>query len=298
MNGATVKATMSLLILVFIVILLLWSADRSAGKDFVSIRTGYFMMGDHEKDPLDFAIPVHKVHVKAFYLARYEVTVAEFRQFVEATGYITDAERERRGGGVDGCLPGRPETNWRNPGFTQTDRHPVVCVSTSDARAYILWLNKKTGKRYRLPTEAEWEYAARAGSTAKYSFGRRGADWCLHVNAADQSYKNAFPNEKYGYACDDGHAYTAPVGSYPANKWGLHDMYGNVWEMTGDCWHDSYKGAPADGSAWLEDDCDTGVIRGSGWDGNPFNLQAGFRLFRSYTSGGGDSVGFRLVLEQ
>lgn len=273
-------------------------AGKTGDSRFVRIQAGYFMMGDHEKDPLEYAIPVHKVHVKAFSIARYEVTVGEFRQFVDATAYKTEAERERRGGGVSGCDAGRPETNWRNPGFKQTDSHPVVCVSHNDARAYIRWLNKKTGKRYRLPTEAEWEYAARAGSTTKYAFGKGGADYCRYVNAADKAYRKAFPKEKYGYSCDDGHAHTAPVGSYPANKWGLHDMYGNAWEITGDCWHDNYKGAPTGGSAWLEENCDTGVIRGSGWDGNPFNLQAGFRLFRSNTVGGSNSVGFRLVLEQ
>ena len=212
-----------------------------------------------------------------FALGRSEVTVAEFRRFANETGYKTEAERDTRAQGCSGFIyvdpaagnpDSQPVTSWRNPGLAQADSHPALCVSWNDARAYAQWLSKKTGKRYRLPTEAEWEYAARAGSSAARYWGDEPGQACRYANVADQS---RFESWSFGqkHECNDGHYFTAPVGSYIQNRFGLYDMLGNVWEWTEDCWNASYAGAPADGSAWLSGDYSQRVCRGGSWSTVP-----------------------------
>jgi len=205
-------------------------------------------------------------------VGRYEVTVGEYKAFVEATGH--DAG--------NGCyvFNGHRWVNelsksWRDPGFSQSAQDPVTCVNWNDAQDYVTWLSRKTGKRYRLLSEAEWEYAARAGSPAQYAFNGSVADLCGYANGADRGSVFDWRNN----SCSDGFAErTAPVGRFRANAFGLYDMLGNLWEWTADCWHDKYDGAPADGAAWTSGgDCSRRVLRGGSWDSRPKNLRAAFR---------------------
>ena len=155
----------------------------------------------------------------------------------------------------------------------------MINVSWHDAVAYVQWLSDKTGESYRLPSEAEWEYAARAGSKKKYSWGndighnRANCDGC-------------------GSQWDDKR--TAPVGSFSPNAWGLYDMHGNLWEWVQDCWNDTYQGAPADGSAWTRGDCSLRVLRGGSWGGKPGNLRAAYRV-RGTTGKRNNNIGFRVA---
>ena len=150
-------------------------------------------------------------------------------------------------------------------GFFAADSHPVVCVSWEDARAYASWLSRETGEAYRLLSEAEWEYAARAGTRTRFWWDNDigsnrancGDDWC-----------------------GDGYTFTSPVGSFGANAFGLHDVHGNAWEWVEDCWRDSYEGAPRDRSAWLGDqggDCSRHILRGGSWNFLPQNLRSALR---------------------
>ena len=226
--------------------------------EMVVVPAGSFRMGcvsgqacsDHE-------FPVHEVRVPSFALGRYEVLFEEYDRFVAATG---------RDSPDDG--------GWGRSG------RPVINVSWEDATAYAEWLSAETGQRYRLPSEAEWEYAARAGTTTAYSWG----------NDLGQNRANCY---RCGSRWDGQQA--APAGSFAANAWGLHDMHGNVGEWVEDCWHDSYARAPADGSAWTRgDDCGRRVLRGDSWNSLPGDLRSADRVwfsigFRFFT------VGFRLA---
>ena len=241
--------------------------DCADCPEMVSIPGGTFRMGELNGVGEDYGLPVHSVTVPAFRLGKYEVTVGQFRRFVEASGYRTDAERNA--GSAAGCytytdynLEWTPGHSWRSPGYAIDDNQPVVCVSWNDAQAYVEWLSAETGGHYRLPTEAEWEYAARAGSTTEYSWG----------NDIASNWENCVY-----YVCGDSYEYTAPVGSFPANAWGLHDMHGNVWEWVQDCWNDSYQGAPTDGSAWESGDCGRRVLRGGSWYNTARHLRSANR---------------------
>ena len=244
----------------------------------VYIPAGSFRMGDIQGGGESNEKPVHRVSVGAFLLGQTEVTVGQFRAFVDASGYKTEAEQG------DGCYvyengswDKRSNANWRNPGFKQSAEEPVVCLNWNDTQRYIEWLSKKTGERYRLPTEAEWEYAARAGSETKYSWG----------NGIGNNKANC---DGCGSRWDD--SKTAPVASFTANAFGLYDMHGNVWEWTQDCWNSSYQGAPSDGTAWLSGNCSRRVLRGGSWRVNPGFLRSANR-YRD-TSGYRYVVGFRL----
>ncbi len=241
---------------------------RRDGPDFpemVLIPPGRFLMGIPEKESRregtgrddGDARPVHEVRIdRPFWMARFPVTRGEYAVFCQKTGH-------EKGG------------KWQNPGFHQDDRHPVVNVSHEDAIAYIAWLNTRTNGGYRLPSEAEWEYAARAGKpTARF--------WGDSVDgAADYAHS--------------GTSRTAPVDERQPNGFGLHDMLGNVWEWCADPWHQNYEQAPTDGSVWTT----TGsavrqVLRGGSWHGSPWGIRAGIR---NYDDVGGrhDIVGFRLA---
>ena len=260
----------------------------------VNIPAGSFRMGDIQGGGDSDEKPVHRVSVSAFLLGQTEVTVGQFRAFVDASGYKTEAEQG------DGCYvyengswDKRSNANWRNPGFKQSAKEPVVCLSWNDTQRYIKWLSEKTGERYRLPSEAEWEYAARAGSETKYFFGNNSDDMCKYGNAADLEAKKQ--NSDWTVAdCNDGYYRTAPAASFTANAFGLYDMHGNVWEWTQDCWNGSYKGAPSDGSAWLSGNCSGRVLRGGSWFSYPGNLRSANRV--NYIAVGRNyDFGFRLA---
>ncbi len=221
----------------------------------VSIPAGEFLMGsntgptgDGSMQPLE--TPVHSVRIKPFQLSAYEVTVGQFRQFVQATGHKTGTSCWKYTANDYGVEPG----TWDSAANAPSEFHPVMCVSWLDAKAYAAWLSKKTGSTYRLPSEAEWEYAGRAGSTGEYAFGNDVDKLCRHANLLDLTGKGVRERltgrESKSLDCDDGAGTTSIVGMYLPNAFGLYDMTGNVGEFVEDCQHASYDGAPADGSAW------------------------------------------------
>ncbi|WP_295581914.1 formylglycine-generating enzyme family protein [uncultured Lamprocystis sp.] len=202
------------------------------GPAMVWLPGGTFRMGSPEGVGNDNERPAHPVRLSHYAVGQYPVTVGEFRRFVESSGYRTEAET---GGGAyvwdDNKYLEKKDASWRNPYFKQTDDHPVVCISWNDARAYCDWLGEATGQRYGLPTEAQWEYACRAGSEGLYCFG----DDALQLGAYAW----------YGRKSSDG---TRPVGGKRANAWGLHDLHGNCWEWCAD-WYADYDKANPVGSA-------------------------------------------------
>ena len=207
--------------------------------EMVVIPSGSFKMGcvsgidcnDNEK-------PVHEVKIDSFAMSKYEVTFEEYDAFADARDF----------GRVD-------DEGWGR------GRRPVINVWWSEAVAYTHWLSDQTGETYRLPTEAEWEYAARAGTETAYSWG-----------------DNIGYNRAHCHLCGSRYAGTAPVGSFSANKWGLHDMHGNVREWVRDCWNDNYEGAPTDGSAWMFGDCSQmHLFRGGSWSDYPSFLRSARR---------------------
>ena len=246
--------------------------DCATCPEMVVLPAGKFMMGslEEERGRWDSEGPQRQVTIlKPFAVGKYEVTVGQYAEFVRET--------KHKAGNCD-LSKGN---SWDNPGFKQTNNHPVVCVSWNDASTYVYWLSMNTGHEYRLLTEAEWEYAARAGTTTAYHFGRMILD-----NQANY---------------DDEYEGTVAVGSFLANAFGLHDMHGNVWEWVEDCWHDDYTGAPTNGIAWLsgcrksnEDNCkgddswirycreylvgmELRVLRGGSWHSEPENLRSASR---------------------
>ncbi len=244
--------------------------------------------------------PQHKVTIaRSFAVGRFEVTKEQYALFIKEAGYTAAA----------GCFiwdfaAGRwnldPEKSWRDPGFSQAENEPAVCVSWDDAKSFVEWLGHKTGKRYRLLTEAEWEYAARAGSTTARYWGDDRDQACTYSNSFDLSAANSLAtpearkNPDKFFNCDDGHIFTAPVGSYKPNAFGLYDVIGNAWEWVEDCFHDTYDGAPSDGSAWTEGECKYRVNRGGGW-GNPPGYSRLGRRDKLVPDLRGHTVGFRVT---
>ena len=253
---------------------------KTEAEYFARIPAGSFRMGDISGGGQSDEKPVHRVSVKAFLLGKTEVTVGQFRAFINDSGYKTEAEQSRGCRTYEkGSWDWRLGKNWRNPGFRQSAEEPVVCVSWNDAQRYIEWLSKKTGAQYRLPSEAEWEHAARAGSDTKYSWG----------NSIGRNKANC---DGCGSRWDD--SKTAPVASFATNGFGLYDMHGNVWEWTQDCWNGSYRGAPSDGSAWLKGDCEKRVLRGGSWYSNLYYLRSASRGWSTSVSRYSND-GFRLA---
>ena len=253
--------------------------------EMVVIPAGRFMMGtmpgEEEREALSEEFrnrsqPRHGVDVKSFSAGKFEVTQGQYRLFAEATRRGSDGCFVWTGAGFE-----KDQTkDWRNPGYAQDDSHPVACVSWDDAGAYVRWLGQRTGRDYRLLTEAEWEYAARAGTTTTRFWGAAGDISCGYANGADLAAAAQVPGASNWTVanCNDRYAYTAPVGSYRANAFGLHDMLGNVWEWTQDCWNGNYSGAPTDGSAWIAGDCFLRVVRGGSWEDAPLGLRAAYRV--------------------
>jgi formylglycine-generating enzyme required for sulfatase activity len=238
----------------------------------------------------------HQVKLtKSFYLGVNEVTVGQFRKFVEVENYKTDAERDGKGGwGYDaetGEFSQDSKYSWRNPGFEQDDKHPVVNVSWNDAVAFCEWLSRVEGRDYRLPTEAEWEYGCRAGSSREFTFGDDAEQLVGFGNVADASLKTKY--EVTTVRSNDGSIFTSRVGSYRSNEFGLHDMHGNVWEWCSD-WYGDYPSSavvdpvgPATGS--------DRVYRGGSWSNLAANCRSAFRFRYSPGYRNGD-LGFRLAL--
>jgi formylglycine-generating enzyme required for sulfatase activity len=273
---------------------------NSIGMRLVEIPAGDFVMGsDESADSLKQAFgtkyepdvrdegPPHRVRItRPFLLGKYEVTVGEFRQFVDATGYQTDAERNDVGGKgwIDGKFGASKEFTWRTWWREQTDRHPVVNVSWNDSVAFCKWLSEKEGATYRLPTEAEWEYACRAGTTTRFSTGDDSASVLKQANFADPRTK------------PPGTVLTTEIGSFPANPFGLHDLHGNVWEWVADRYQaDYYASSPVDDPTGPATGGSIG-LRGSCWGFNPESGRSANRG-RGNTTTCGYRDGFRVVGE-
>ena len=239
----------------------------------VRLPAGCFQMGSPESETgRDSDERPHRVCVETFEIGQREVTVGEFKRFAQVTGYQTDAERDAGRGCYALNATGnkwdwRKGLSWRKPGYEQKDTHPVVCVSWNDANRYADWLSKQTGQAYRLPTEAEWEYAERAGTTTARYWGDDPNLACRYANVADQTQSPAGNTWTVKHDCSDGYWYPAPVGSYQPNGWKLYDMLGNVREWTCSAYDKEYGGA--------EQRCtekDTTVplaVRGGGWFDEP-----------------------------
>lgn len=232
--------------------------------ELADIPSGSFMMGSN--NVYDDEKPVHRVTVPAFKMMKHEVTWAQYQPCLDA-GVCSDNTSD---GGDHGWGKGN---------------RPVIEVSWDDTQDYIRWLNQKTGMNFRLPSEAEWEYAARAGTTTAFSTGDRISTSQANFNGNythNGSSKGQYRNK------------TIPVGSFQPNNFGLYDMHGNVWEWTQDCWNDSYSGAPSNGAAWESGNCDIRVLRGGSWSYKPSWLRSANRHGNEATYRN-DVYGFRLV---
>jgi len=257
------------------------------------LSAGRFKQGSApgESDSTAFDKPLHWVSIgRSLAISTNAVTVDDFQQFVAAT------RRDMQGCDTyDDGWKHRPKGSWKDPGFAQTGTHPVTCVSWNDAAAYAAWISAKTGHKYRLPSASEWEYAALAGGEAAQPWAPGGADACANANVADQSAARRYPGWTV-FACNDSYVYTAPVGSFKANAFGLNDMLGNVFQWTEDCWNADYAGAPIDGSARSDGNCSEHELRGGSWFSTPAYVRAGYRnhFAADYRT---STVGIRLVRE-
>ncbi len=259
--------------------------------EMVVVPAGNFAMGADGGESDEN--PPHRVTIaKAFAVGKFSVTRGEFAVFVNETGHQTE-------GGCHAAIVSGwmlpQDRSWRSPGFEQDDRHPVVCVNWDDADAFAVWLSQKTGQPYRLLTESEREYAARAGKTTRYSFGENPDEICRYGNGADLTVKQRFSNLPVAN-CSDGYVFTSPVGSFKPNDWGLYDMHGNVRDRVEDCYHPNYNGAPTDGSAWIKGgDCSRRVLRGGSWVNAPKDLRAASRDAGAPGALRYDNYGFRVA---
>ncbi len=233
-----------------------------------------------------------------FAVGKNEVTRGEFAHFVRESGYSAGGNCHIWIGVGVKKLHKVPSASWDNPYISQTDDHPVVCVSWNDAQAYVKWLSRKAGTefRYRLLSETEWEYVTRAGTTSPYWWGASPSNGCKKMNGPDLSLTEQYVVSKY-VACRDGYVHTAPVGSYETNPFGLNDTSGNVWEWVEDCWHSNYSKAPPEftlGWSWIESNCQHRVHRGGAWGSTWQDLRSAKRTasspdYRSFL------IGFRVA---
>ncbi len=255
----------------------------------VVLPAGQVAMGSplDERGRDDDEWPQQGLAVSAFAIAQTEVTRAQWQVFERASGHRA----------ASGCLSRSEDgyvkeahLGWRYPGFTQSEAHPVVCISWMDAQAYAQWLSRKTGKTYRLPTEIEWEYAARAGSSSPYPWPEGAQGLCAQANAADAALLRLRPKLS-AQGCDDGYPFTAPVGSFPPNAWGLYDMHGNVMEWVQACWTSAFQ---ADVTRQAPLHCRSRVTRGGGWDLTDKYLRSAYRG-KAPPANQGTATGFRLV---
>jgi formylglycine-generating enzyme len=296
---------------------------NSIGMRLVLVPSGSFVMGNvhtpeeeakvmapyHEfMQGLDSEYPCHRVEItRPFYLGAYHVTVGQFRRFVEASGYRTDAERGKGGSGHN-AKTGMPafgrQFTWRNTGFNQTDEHPAVNISWNDAVAFCRWLAEKEGNRYRLPTEAEWEYACRAGTTTRYSSGDDPEGLARVGNVADAALRFVYSEWRSTIRANDHYLFTSPVGRFRPNAFGLYDMHGNAFQWCADWWVGNYYATcpvgdppgPAASDPLVHEGGDSRVERGGSWNHGPLHARS---VHRGAGSPGVPSydLGFRVARE-
>ncbi|MBF0563295.1 MAG: formylglycine-generating enzyme family protein, partial [Alphaproteobacteria bacterium] len=237
--------------------------------------------------------PVHTVTVPArLAVGRYPVTRGEYQRFIAAKGARPAGCTVLK----NGIFTPDPETDWSKPGFEQTDTHPVTCVSWQDARDYAAWLAETTGKPYRLLTEAEWEYAARGGTTTPWFWGTDPGVACQHANLADRV---ALAKVGIGGAdvlsCEDGFAFTSPVTQFPANGFRLYDMAGNLFQWVADCYRPDYSGASGVATeSRAEANCSARLIRGGAWTSPVRQARSGSRVWE-HPEHRGFNIGFRVA---
>jgi formylglycine-generating enzyme required for sulfatase activity/uncharacterized caspase-like protein len=286
----------------------IYGADYQMGADADE-------QGD-DGQPDESAQPKHEVKVGNFELMYYEVNVGQFKKFVDATGYQTEAEHAAQPGCYVPAKGGRfvlqAGTSWRNPGYTQTDSYPVVCVSFNDVQAYLQWLNGTSNERYRLPSEAEWEFAARAGTTSARPWSEVGGFFariwnsakpgnadqpasraCRYANVADESLRTQM-DWPLSFNCKDGYASTTGGGYFGRNNFSLYDMLGNAAEWVQDCWNPNHQGASRDSRARLSGDCTRHVVRGGSWASSPSLVRSAARIAQPHGYRASD-LGFRLA---
>jgi formylglycine-generating enzyme required for sulfatase activity len=298
--------------LAFALIVTLAQAQKSAAvtsfrdcpkdcPEMVVVKKGKFTMGapageeERENWPRrGHSVPQHLVTIRhKFAIGKFDVTRDEYAQFAAATNRPDPDSCDTLSASGD-FMP--RNGNWHSPGFPQTGRDPVVCVSWDDAQAYVSWLSAKTGHVYRLPTEAEWEYAARAGTTTARYFSDNPAEICRHTNVGDLDYFEQHPGDSgVNRACRDGYAFTSPAGAFPPNQFGLYDMLGNVMNWTEDCSNANYSGAPTDGTAWKSGDCGRRVVRGGSWDMDLSGARSANRRIGALLSYRNTTLGFRVA---
>jgi len=274
--------------------------DCNSCAEMIELPTGQFIMGATKEEYssengnliqyMD-ETPLHDVRINHFLLAKFSVTRAQFSVFAAETGFS--------GKGCE-IFNGRyskfdRSADWENPGFHQGDQDPVVCISWLDAKKYLNWLNEKLAGRstvfYRLPTEAEWEYAARAGTASSTYWGNERASQCKFENGRDLAAKSIGSDVPH-VDCNDGYVNTSPVGHFLPNPWGLFDMLGNASQWTEDCSHIGYKVKSPIGS----ENCSMRVVRGGGWAAVPFAVRSASRLaFKGDARK--NTVGFRLAAD-
>ncbi len=265
--------------------------------EMVALPAGEFMMGapaDERYRQEAEGLPRRVTIGRPLAISKFEVTNDQFSAFATETG-MADGNTCKIIVGFDGdyAVFGQPEASFRQPGFEATGAHPVVCVSWHEAQAYVAWLWRRTGKPYRLPTEAEWEYAARADTTTMYSFGSDETQLCAYARFADL-------DSQFGYrtSCRSNNTAYGPlaVGRFKPNAWGLFDMHGNVWEWVEDCWTPIASEIPTDGSAFTRaGKCETGVVRGGSYASGARRLRSAMRLPAPVTAHY-QTYGFRVAL--
>ncbi len=275
------------------------------GPELVVVPLGSFQMGspDNEPDRKGNEGPRFAVRIqRGFALSRSETTVGQFRAFIEATGYTPSSSQNGSSTIYDersGSMTARSGVTWESDhnGRPAAADSPVIHVSWVDAKAYSDWLSQQTGKRYRLPSEAEFEYVLRAGTQTRFPWGEGNPTRLVGNLTGDgdrsdtrRNWVNSFPDYQ------DGYWGPAPVRSYEANRFGIHDINGNVSEWVEDCWHDNYQRAPTDGSAWVNPGCNRRVIRGGSWASSPDQARSAFRLTASPTTTNA-RLGFRVARE-
>ncbi len=301
--------------------------ENTLGMKFVLVPAGEFVMGSNESpDVLSEAYsqyerrrvqelgdeaPVHRVRItQPFYLGQFEVSVGQFRKFIDASGYIPEPVADgmggygynadydaARSGSVDAFEGRNPKYSWRNPGFSQGDDHPVLNVTWNDAVAMAKWLSEKEGIKYRLPTEAEWEYACRTGTRTRYANGDDPESLLTIANIFDADAKAYWPRwTEFTLSGRDGFAFTAPVGSFAPNAWGFYDMHGNAWEWVSDWYADDYYArSPIDDPQGPSDGI-VRVRRGGSWHTWSLYARSSYRNWISPNSRYA-LVGMRLVRE-
>ena len=253
------------------------------------LPAGSVLIGSPQDEPGRFRQegPQREVSFRRpFAIGRVEITRGQWARFVADSGHAAAA----------GCfvwngerMAPDPAAGWRRPGFAQMDTHPAVCINRDDAQAYARWLSRRTGNIYRLPSEEEWEYAARAGMRSARHWGDAAGEACAYANVADATGAAAHPSW-VAHPCADGHVHTAPAGSFAANRFGLHDMTGNAWEWTDSCWSEALDEAADSKSR----DCSQRVLRGGGWLSMPAFARSATRHRLDHELRFSD-IGFRLV---